>query len=241
MSNLDVTISSFWQLEIQLGPSAAPCPGAPDVRGERPGPNHGPQHHQEPVQQRPWQRGPSARARDAARRAAWLKKQEERQQKVPAENVMDIHSTETLESSENGNTSSDVTLEISEANIETDNSQYFDLCEHKSQTKGGLNIHIGRKHKDIPQLYGEVQMGRETDGWWEKNSIISLKTLKVFDEVIEDIKEMNLTGEEKSIEIDRAIEARMEGWDDPKGILEKIKLLKQKRSESLAAKEKLHC
>ena len=32
---------------------------------------------------------------------------------------MDIHSTETLESSENVNTSSDVTLETSEANIET--------------------------------------------------------------------------------------------------------------------------
>ena len=153
---------------------------------------------------------------------------------------MDIHSTETLESSENGNTASDVTLETSEANIETDNSQSCDLCEHKSQSKVGLKIHIGRKHKDIPQLYGEVQMGRETDGWWEKNSIISLKRLKVFDEVIEDIKEMNLTGEEKSIEIDSAIEARMEGWDDPNGILKKIKLHKQKCSESLVAKEKFH-
>ena len=71
-------------LEIQLGPPAAPRPGAPDVHGERPGPNHGPQHHQEPVQQRSQKRGPSARAPDAARRAAWLKKQEERQQKVPA-------------------------------------------------------------------------------------------------------------------------------------------------------------
>ena len=59
---------------------------------------------------------------------------------------------------------------------------------------------------------------------------------KVFDDVIEDIKESNLTGEEKSIEIDSAIEARMEGWDDPNGILEKIKLHKQKRSESLAGK-----
>ena len=56
----------------------------------------------------------------------------------------------------------------------------------------------------------------------------------------DDIKESNLTGEEKSIEIDRAIEARMEGQDDPDGLLEKIKLLKQKRSESLATKEKLH-
>ena len=29
-------------LEIQLGPPAAHRPGAPDVRGERPGPSHGP-------------------------------------------------------------------------------------------------------------------------------------------------------------------------------------------------------
>ena len=67
------------------------------------------------------------------------------------------------------------------------------------------------------------------------------KTLKVFDDVIEDIKESNLTGEEKSIEIDRAIVARMEGSDIRDGILEKIKVLKQKRSDSLAATDKLHC
>ena len=99
-----------------------------------------------------------------------------------------------------------------------------------SQTKGGLKIHIGRKHRDIPQLDGEVQMERETDIWWEKNSTISVKTLKVFNNIVEDIKEGNLTGKEKSIEIYWALEARMDGCDNRDGILEKIKFLKQKRS-----------
>jgi hypothetical protein len=62
-------------LNIELGPPADPRPGAPVVGGERPGPRHGPQQqqqHLQPRQQRPRRRGPSARARDAARRTAWL-------------------------------------------------------------------------------------------------------------------------------------------------------------------------
>ena len=118
--------------------------------------------------------------------------------------------------------------------IETDKEYYCELCEHKNQTQGGLKIHIGRKHKEIPQLDGEVQAERETDDWWEKNSTVSLKTLKVYQDVIEDIKESKLNGEERVIEIERAIEARMEGSEDPNGILEKLKL---KRSTRLTAKE----
>ena len=37
-----------------------------------------------------------------------------------------------------------------------------------------------------------MQIERETDDWWENNSSVVLKTLKVFDNVIEDIKEANL-------------------------------------------------
>ena len=84
-------------------------------------------------------------------------------------------------------------------------------------------------------------MGRETDDWWEMNSTISVKALTVFDDVIEDIKESNLTRGKKSIRIDRAIEERMEDCDNRDGILEKLWLFKQKCSESLAAIEKLHC
>ena len=59
-------------LDIQLGPPADPRPGAPDVRGDGPGPFPGPQHRPRPFQQHPRRRGPAARARDAARRETWL-------------------------------------------------------------------------------------------------------------------------------------------------------------------------
>ena len=94
----------------------------------------------------------------------WTQDSRGLQQEVPAEN--DIDFTETLESGENVNTASEVTLESSEANTETDNDHSCDLCEHNSQTKGGLKIYIGRKHKDIPQLDGEIQTERDTDDWW---------------------------------------------------------------------------
>ena len=145
---------------------------------------------------------------DAARREAWLQKKDERQQEVP-------EFTETLESSENVNTASEVTLESSEANTETDNDHSCDLCEHNSQTKGGLKIYIGRKHKDIPQLDGEIQTERDTDDWWENNSTVLLKTLKVYKDVNEDIKE----NKEWIFEMERAIQARVEGCEDKDGIL----------------------
>ena len=203
-------------LLTQLGPPAAPRPGAPDVRGERPGPSHGPQHHREPAHQGPRRRGPSAQARDSARRAAWLQKKQEAQQEVPAENMvvlatsnMDTVLTETLESHEAVITSPTQTLESSEAEIQTSNNISCDLCEHVSQTKGGLKIHIGRKHKEIPQLDGEGRLERDTDCWWEKNSIFSMESLQVYKDVLEDIKESKLSKEEKLIEEDRALDARM--------------------------------
>ena len=52
------------------------------MQEERPGPSHGPQQHLQPRQQRPRRRGPAARVRDAARRAAWL---QEKQQQCEAE------------------------------------------------------------------------------------------------------------------------------------------------------------
>ena len=98
----------------------------------RPGPNLGPQHHKEPNHQHPRRRSPSTRACYSARCEAWLQKKEERQQEVPDGNVTDIDLTETLESAENVNTASEVTLESSAANSETDNEHYCDLCEHKN-------------------------------------------------------------------------------------------------------------
>ena len=38
-----------------------------------------------------------------------------------------------------------------------------DLCEYRSETNGGLKIHMGRKHKEIPQLDGDIESERDTD------------------------------------------------------------------------------
>ena len=88
---------------------------------------------------------------------------------------MDIDLTETLESSKKVSNAPEVTLESSEASTETEYKHSCDLCEHKSQTKGGLKIHIGRKHNDIPQLDGEMQTERDTDDWWGKKLSCLLK------------------------------------------------------------------
>ena len=208
-------------LDIQLGSPTNPRPGAPDVPGGRPGQNHGPQHHQEPDHQRPRRRGPSTRARDAARREAWLKKKEERQQEVPAEKEnsddpktsnVDTVLKDTLESGETANTDPTATLESSEADSGRDDELSCDLCDHTSQTKGGLKIHVGRKHKEIPQLDGEVQIDRDTDDWWERNITLSVKTFEVYMDVLEDIKESKLSENEKHIERERAGDARMQGF-----------------------------
>ena len=65
-----------------------------------------------------------------------------------------------------------------------------------------------------------------------------IRTNKGYKDVIEDIKERKLTKEEWMFEMERAIQARMEGCEDKDGILEKIKLNRLKRSESLTAQEK---
>ena len=70
-------------LNIELGPPATPRPGAPVVQEERPGPNHGPQHHDHPRQQRPRRRGPADRARDVARCTAWLQGKEQQDEAEP--------------------------------------------------------------------------------------------------------------------------------------------------------------
>ena len=128
-----------------------------------------------------------------------------------------------------------MTLESSEADNETDDEISCDICEHRSQTKGGLKIHMGKKHKETPQLDDDMQTERETDDWWENNSVVSFKMLKVFGNLIEDIKESKLTGEEKSIEQERGIEARVKGCDNENEVLKMIRLNRLKRSESLIA------
>ena len=65
---------------------------------------------------------------------------------------------------------------------------------------------------------------------------MSVKTRKVYKDAIEDIKERKLTEEERFIELERAIEARMEGCEDPNEILKKLKIKRIERQ-----KKKLNC
>ena len=68
------------------GSSWVPRPGAPDMRGEGPGPS---QHPLLPHQQRPRRRGPVARARHKVRHQAWLQKKEKVQQQAAADHNSD--------------------------------------------------------------------------------------------------------------------------------------------------------
>ena len=88
-------------LDIQLGPPGDPRPGAPDVRGEGPGPDHSLHHY--PHQRHPRRRGLTARARDAARLETWLRKKQDGHQEEPAENdTVEIGpDTETMSASSN--------------------------------------------------------------------------------------------------------------------------------------------
>ena len=134
-------------LEIQLGMPAAPRPGAPDVRGEEPGPTHGrqgdfpqrtpPQPYVHPQQWQPRRRGPAARARDTARRAAWLL-QQQKNEEAPAVEASDV-SVETRDI-ENTEVESNSVKSIQYA---------CELCDYTSQTEHGLNVHKGHKHKDV--------------------------------------------------------------------------------------------
>ena len=154
-------------LDIQLGPPAAPRPGAPDVREEGPGPTAGPQHRPQPQQQRPRRRGPSSRARDAARRQAWLLKKQQaaepsgstEQQQPPA---LDHQEEDTNISLEDELDTSGLTSQLS-------NELSCNLCDYESETGLGLKIHIGQKHKDIPQLDGETDGMSSSDGYCEEN------------------------------------------------------------------------
>ena len=87
-----------------------------------------------------------------------------------------------------------------------------DLCEHKSETNGGLKIHMGRKHKEIPQLDGDIESERDTDDWWDNNSTEAIKIFQTYKDVLKEIQESSLTEEEKSIEIERATEGRKKGF-----------------------------
>ena len=71
---------------------------------------------------------------------------------------------------------------------------------------------MGRKHKEIPQLDGQVQIERNTDDLWLNNITVSVKSFQVYKDVQEDIKETKLSENEKSIELERVFGAPHQEW-----------------------------
>ena len=153
-------------LDIQLGPPADPRPGAPDVRGEAPGPSHGPQHHLQPRQRLPRRRGPAARARDEVRREAWLQEKEKVQQSAAADT--DIVITPEVDKLTASNLDSSVACptgmivdDVVANNLGSSEASPPDMiigfeceqCGYTSISDKGLKQHIRMKHR-ISQVDG---------------------------------------------------------------------------------------
>ena len=85
------------------------------MRGEGPGLNHGTQRQPQPSVRRPRHRGPAARARDAARRAEWLRQREQQQQQLTAAaGQSDTDSVTTVEDTDSVTTVEDTATVTSE-------------------------------------------------------------------------------------------------------------------------------
>ena len=102
---------------------------------------------------------------------------------------------ETLESSETlgafMEAATTKTIESGATDVASDELS-CDLFEYRSQTNGGLKIHMGRKHKEICQLYGDIESERDTDDWWHNNSTEFMKIFQTYKDVLEEIQESSL-------------------------------------------------
>ena len=116
-----------------------PRPGAPDVRGDGPGPLPGPQHHPRPFQQRPRRRGPAAQARDAARCETWLlEKQKATETETVAVNSTDKNSHKKI-----------MTSLPSSNKVDED-----ELSSEPLPEDGSDGLRISRRPSNIPQVDG---------------------------------------------------------------------------------------
>ena len=85
-----------------------------------------------------------------------------------------------------------------------------DLCEFITSRKTGLDIHISKKHKEIQQVDGNSSDLEESyaEKYWERDYMGT--TYQNYLDVVEDINSLDLSYEEKQIEIERAKSKRME-------------------------------
>ena len=132
-------------LDIQLGPSANPRPGAPGVGGESPGPAHGHHHQFKPQQQRPRRRGPAARARDATRREAWHLQRSQNK----ASDITAVEPPTESAVSYDTVTDSNVMLEHVHTPFKCAH------CDFESKSQRGLKTHMGHRHKDLQDIEHE--------------------------------------------------------------------------------------
>ena len=149
-------------LDIQLGPPAAPRPGAPDVQGEGPGPTPGPQRHPQHCQQRPRRRGPASRARDAARRNAWLLRKQKTAE--PESDMNTVRSTDTETVTAEKDSQKKIVTSLPSYNKEDE----VDWTSEPLQEDGVVGVRISRRTSDIPQVDG----ARDTDAEQSPEEIV---------------------------------------------------------------------
>ena len=98
-------------------------------------------------------RGPAARARDTARRAAWLQQRQEKKQQG-AGGPSDL-SEQVSETASNVETRGTERTEM-EANSVSNNRYACEHCDYTTGTEHGLNVHKGHKHK-VTQMTPEKE------------------------------------------------------------------------------------
>ena len=127
-------------LEVQLGPPASSCPGAPEAHQQAAG------YVSQQLGQRCHRRrhrGPGRQARDAARQEAWRKRRLESQQPqqpapVPAvETLAGNISRNSVKSPENQNDPGPPVRKPFKC----------EQCDFSSDTKRGLSVHNGKAHR----------------------------------------------------------------------------------------------
>ena len=142
-------------------------------------------------------KSPSTIRRNAARREEFIRKKKE------SSSPGIVSTDETSNVTKDDTPTADVKAQI-ENNAIVDyivevEVQECDLCDFKSDRKTGLEIHMSRKHKGIPQIDGEDSTEvRDTDCYWDSGH--GIKIFGIYNNVLKDIEESDISKEEKAYE-----------------------------------------
>ena len=228
MSNLDVALSSFWQLarhwkqgdtaKLELSCEAGSLHLQLSAKLGHPDHIHFPQSLNSSSCKK---KSPSQLRRQERRRQQALSKAanenvSQESDKNTFDNVPTSKEAEMLnETNENPKKKLTEKLVDSKLPIQSKQTSFkCDLCDYKGESSVGLRMHISRKHQDIPQIDGESFFVRETDCWWEKHFKSSLKNFQTYTEVLLDIDESPLSEEERCTERNIVTQARKEAFGE---------------------------